>query len=111
VLLHGLKPHLLDLNQRRWVLPLTRWATCAIRQRTQQQQGEDTFHGHSFLGRQAATAEHFDLGTANQNFLFLTSITAPIVNVMERKAMNSADRLNEKTLTHIGHRFAIGSMT
>jgi hypothetical protein len=47
VLLHGSQPHLLDLNQRRWILPLTRWATCAMRQRTQQQQGEDTFHGHS----------------------------------------------------------------
>jgi hypothetical protein len=26
------EPHLLDLNQRRWILSLTRWAICAIRQ-------------------------------------------------------------------------------
>jgi len=47
VLVRSSHPHVFDLNQRRWILQLTRWANCAMRRRTQQQQGQDTFHGHS----------------------------------------------------------------
>ena len=35
VLLDSQQPHVFDLNQRRLILRLTRWANCAMRQRTQ----------------------------------------------------------------------------
>ena len=47
MLLHSAQPHVFDLNQRRLILQLTRWANCTMPQRTQQQQGENTFHVHS----------------------------------------------------------------
>jgi len=49
VLLLGSQPHLLDLNQRRRILWLTRWATRAVRQGTQKQPAKDHFHWHSIL--------------------------------------------------------------
>jgi hypothetical protein len=42
------------------ILQLARRASCAMRQRTQQQQRKDTFHGHSIPQPSRSTADHFD---------------------------------------------------
>jgi len=47
VLLRSAQPDMFDLDQRRLILQLTGWASCAMRPRTQQQRGEDASHGHS----------------------------------------------------------------